>query len=59
VGTLFSKPKLSKKEQFDKHTTNWLLDIPQKPWSAKKNIEDDDDNEDANKKVYDVFSRMK
>lgn len=57
MGTRFTKPKLSKEEQFDKYITNWLLDIPQKPWSPKRTK--DAESEDAEKTVYDVFSRMK
>lgn len=35
--------KQSDQEEFDEYVRNFLLDIPQKPWSAKKNNEDDDE----------------
>jgi hypothetical protein len=33
----------SEQEELDEYARNFLLDIPQKSWSAKKNNEDDDD----------------
>jgi len=37
---MFPKPRLTRKERFNKYVTNWLLDIPQEPWSPEDDLEE-------------------
>lgn len=46
-------------EDLDDYCIKWLSGAPQKIWNSANDIEDDGDKRDANKKVYDVFRRIK
>lgn len=46
-------------EQLAEYASNFVLGIRQKPWTAKSDDEDDGDCRGVNKRVYDVFRRLK